>query len=183
MVGVLVSALAVSGCGQQPPGTGGAPPTTAAPAFDDADVTFAQQMIPHHQGAIQMARIAQQRSTSQQVRDLAARIEQAQDPEIQTMTRWLQDWGKPVPTAGPGMMQHQPGMPPPEDISGMMMGMSGAQFDRMFLQMMIAHHEGAVDMAKTEQARGINPDARQLARSIETSQIAEIDQMRQMLGG
>lgn len=193
VVVVLVSAVALAGCGQQPSGTGGAPTPTTSPAindaeFNDADVTFAQQMIPHHQAAIQMAEMAQARSQNQQIKDLANRIETAQQPEIQTMTGWLQAWGKPVPTVGPGMMPNMPGgmpnmpgMPSSQDWSRMM-GMSGPQFDRMFLQMMVAHHQGAVAMAQTEQAQGSNPDAKRLARDIETSQTEEISQMQQMLG-
>ncbi|MBB5157502.1 DUF305 domain-containing protein [Saccharopolyspora phatthalungensis] len=180
------AALVLAGCGTGQPGTGGAPTTPQPPpatqVFNDADVTFAQQMIPHHQQAIQMSQMVQARSQNPQVKELAGRIEAAQQPEIQTMTGWLQSWGKPVPTMGPGMMQHQPGMPSMEDMSRMM-GTSGPDFDRMFLQMMIAHHEGAVQMAKTEQAQGQYPDAKQLARNIETSQTAEIAEMQQMLGG
>ena len=112
------------------------------------------------------------------------------------MTGWLHAWGKPVPTAMPGMMSPMPGMmgsPGPRasgpSMPGMMsqremselMATHGVDFDQMFLQMMIRHHRGAVEMAKTEQAAGINPAARKLAKQIETGQTAEIAQMQQML--
>ena len=71
-------------------------PPPAAP-FNDADVTFAQQMIPHHQQAIEMARLADGRAADPEVKNLAAAIEKAQDPEIDTMKGWLKSWGKPLP--------------------------------------------------------------------------------------
>ncbi|HKA48976.1 MAG TPA: DUF305 domain-containing protein [Candidatus Dormibacteraeota bacterium] len=149
---------------------------------------FAQQMIPHHQQAIQMAQMAPSHAQSPKVKQLAARIGAAQAQEIKTMTSWLHAWGKPVPSGMPGMMSPMPGMmgsPSPGIVSqqemSQLMAAHGAQFDRLFLQMMISHHEGAVETAKTEQARGLNPAAKKLAHQIETSQTAEIAQMQQML--
>jgi len=172
--------------------------TASSPArsFNDADVMFAQQMIPHHEQAIEMAQMAPSHTQNPKVRALAAKIEAAQAPEIKTMTGWLHAWGKPVPSAMPGMMSTMPGMmgsPTPgmggAAVPGMMspQDMSqlaaahGAQFDRLFLQMMIRHHQGAVEMARTEQAQGVNPAATKLARQIETSQTAQIALMQHML--
>lgn len=189
VVSVLLGALLVA-CGGQVYRTTSAPPTVPASVFNDADVTFAQQMIPHHQQAIQMAQMAGNHSQNPRIKDLARRIEAEQQPEIQTMTGWLQAWGKPVPTSNPPMTPHMPmpsmpmapmpGMASDQDMT-QMMGMHGPEFDRMFLQMMTRHHQGAIDMARTEQAHGINPDAKQLAHNIETSQTAEIAQMQQLL--
>jgi len=150
--------------------------------FNAADVTFATDMISHHRQAIEMAELAKTRAQSQQVKDLAARIEQAQDPEIQTMADWLTAWGKPVPDdmGGMDMSGSMPGMMSTEDMQ-MLQGMSGAGFDRMFLQMMIEHHQGAIEMARTEQADGTNADAQALAEQIENAQTAEITTMRSML--
>jgi len=150
--------------------------------FNAADVTFATDMISHHRQAIEMAELAKTRAQSQQVKDLAARIEQAQDPEIQTMADWLTAWGKPVPDdmGGMDMSGSMPGMMSTEDMQ-MLQGMSGAGFDRMFLQMMIEHHQGAIEMARTEQADGTNADAQALAGQIGNAQTAEITTMRSML--
>ncbi len=157
---------------------------------------FAQQMIPHHQQAIVMAQMAASHAQNPKVKQLAAQIEAAQAPEIKTMTGWLHSWGEPVPTGMPGMMSPMPrmmGSPSPgmsgASMPGMMsqqemaqlMAAHGAHFDRMFLHMMIRHHQGAVEMAKTEQADGLNPAAKKLAHQVETSQTAQTAQMQQML--
>jgi len=196
VVAAMAAALVLVGCGDNGPRAEAAasagPPSVTGPSqtssFNEADVMFAQQMIPHHQQAIQMAQMAPSHAQSPKVKQLAARIGAAQAQEIKTMTSWLHAWGKPVPSGMPGMMSPMPGMmgsPSPGIVSqqemSQLMAAHGAQFDRLFLQMMIRHHEGAVEMAKTEQARGLNPAAKKLAHQIETSQTAEIAQMQQML--
>ncbi|MCA1670732.1 MAG: DUF305 domain-containing protein, partial [Actinobacteria bacterium] len=119
---------------------------------------------------------------SSQVEDLAQRIERAQGPEIATMTQWLQQWGAEVPSTTPGQggMGHGEGMMSPEQMNQLGHG-SGAEFDRMFLQMMIQHHEGAITMARAELADGQNPAAKQLAQQIIDTQQAEIQEMQALL--
>ncbi|WP_369053154.1 DUF305 domain-containing protein [Kineococcus terrestris] len=152
---------------------------------DDQDVEFAQMMIVHHRGAIEMAQMAATRASSQEVQDLAATIEAAQQPEIEQMTSWLDAWGEPV-EAHSGMpgMDHSgmPGMMT-EEQTGQLQDATGDEFDRLFLQMMIEHHTGAVQMAETELQEGSNPQARELAGSIVESQSAEIEQMEELLAG
>lgn len=159
--------------------------TTAG--HNDADVTFAQQMIPHHQQAIEMAELAETRAESQQVKDLAADIEAAQDPEIEAMTGWLESWGEDVPDDSMAGMDHgdmstddMPGMMSADDMAAMEAA-SGAEFDQMFLTMMIDHHEGAIEMARTEQAEGEYADAVKLAEGIESAQAEEIRTMQGLL--
>ncbi|MFE0630435.1 DUF305 domain-containing protein [Streptomyces sp. NPDC058864] len=159
--------------------------------YNQADVSFAQQMIPHHRQAVAMAGMAASHGASNEVKALAEKIEKAQDPEIETMSGWLKTWGAKVPDAMEGMpamggMDHgdhaaMPGMMGQEDMDELD-GASGKDFDRVFLTMMIEHHEGAIDMAKTEQQKGSAPDATSMAGDIVTAQTAEITQMRQMLG-
>lgn len=152
--------------------------------FNDADVTFAKGMIPHHEQAIEMAMLAEDRAGSREVKQLAASIEAAQDPEIQTMTGWLETWGEDVPEHEGGM-DHGSG----DDMFGMMSSQdmeeleaaSGEEFDQMFLTMMTEHHEGAIEMAQIEQADGENPDALALAEKIETDQQTEIQTMQRLL--
>lgn len=156
-------------------------PTT----HNDQDVSFAQQMIPHHRQAIVMAKMAEARAQSAQVRQLAKQIEAAQGPEIKTMTGWLKDWGADNSGSMSGMSgmdsaESMPGMMSKKDMRAMMHA-RGQEFDRMFLVGMIAHHRGAVRMAHSEIAKGENPDAVALAKSIKASQSKEIQQMQQML--
>ncbi len=150
-----------------------------------ADVTFATEMIPHHGQAITMAKLAPSRASSPQVKALAARIEKAQDPEIKTMAGWLRTWGEKVPPPDRGGMaghESKPGMMSAAEMAELT-NAKGAAFDRMFLIMMIAHHQGAIEMAKTEQRKGKHPGAKKLAAQIEKAQTAEIDEMNQLLDG
>ena len=167
-----------------------APTSAAAPGaqvsaeHNDADIAFAQGMIPHHRQAVEMSALATGRAGSDEVRRLAAAIEQAQAPEIAQMRGFLAAWGAPEPGGmGHGGMGHG-------GMAGMMTGdqmrrleqSTGAAFDRMFLEMMIAHHEGAVQMAQTELADGVDPQARALAQEIIDAQQSEITVMRRLLG-
>jgi uncharacterized protein (DUF305 family) len=185
----VVTALALAACGNSGPTTqhsssparGTAAPTTSSAPHNAADVTFAQTMIPHHRQALQMAELARTRATNPKVEELAVKIQAEQQPEIQTMTAWLQAWGAPIPDMSGGMVHgSMPGMMTDADM-GKMKTASGAAFDRMFLTMMIAHHEGAVQMAETENAQGRNPGAKALAKRVETTQRAEIAEMRALL--
>jgi uncharacterized protein (DUF305 family) len=186
----LGMALALAACGnaaQQASGTAQSVvrPSAVATGFNQADVSFAQRMIPHHLQAVHMADLAAGRASSQQVRQLARTIKAAQGPEIQTMTGWLRAWGQPIatPTISMGGMEHgMPGMMSSQDMSRLR-ALHGPAFDRAFLQMMITHHQGAIEMARTEQAQGANAAAKRLARSIEVSQSAQIKLMRHLLQG
>ncbi|MEU6270995.1 DUF305 domain-containing protein [Streptomyces populi] len=185
-----------TGHGREATSTAG-PSSTASAAqggHNAQDVLFAQGMIPHHRQAVAMADLAASRAKSQQVKDLADKIKQAQDPEIDTMSGWLKAWGAKVPAAGMegmGGMEHMEGMdhsgsPMPgmmsDDEMDKLKGSSGDAFDKAFLQMMIGHHEGAIAMARTERAMGAYGPATTMAKSIVTSQSSEITGMDKMLG-
>lgn len=148
--------------------------------FNDADVEFAQAMIPHHEQAVEMADLALDPivEAGPDVLDLATRIQQAQGPEIELMTGWLTAWGKPVETG----MASMEGMMGADEMSALGEA-RGADFDRMWLEMMIRHHEGAVVAAEQVKTTGTNPEVMTLADQIITSQQAEIDEMRALLGG
>lgn len=204
-----VAALLLAGCGGNdsagsPPG-GTQPPSSQQQVSDhnQADVSFAQAMIPHHAQAIEMAELALERADSPQVKDIANRIAQAQGPEIETMTTWLQAWDAELPPTGQADQGHEghggmePGDMDPGDMErgdmGQMPGMmdpqqmgrlgqaTGAEFDRQFLQMMIRHHQGAIEMAETELAKGRNAEAKQLAQEIIDAQQTEIRAMQALL--
>jgi uncharacterized protein (DUF305 family) len=187
-VGALVVSVAVASCG------GAAAPTAAAPApaapaaaeqqFNDADVQFAQSMIPHHQQAVQMAELAADRADNAEVTALAEQIRGAQDPEVATLTGFLRSWNAEVPDAAMTGMEHgaggMAGMMTPEQLTELSEA-SGAEFDRMFLEMMIAHHESAVADAQREQGAGLNAAAKALAGQIATVQAEELGRMQELL--
>nr|WP_231956835.1 MULTISPECIES: DUF305 domain-containing protein [unclassified Actinoplanes] len=213
LAGAAVTAsLMLSACGGDDTSSdsgmnhGGMTPTATASAqaaatFNDADVMFASMMIPHHQQAVEMAALADGRAASAEVKNLAAKIKSAQQPEIDTMNQWLTAWGHPMPAMAasgmPGMdASAMPGMSasamPGMDHGAMPGAMSqadmdklakakGAAFDKQFLAMMISHHEGAITMAQQEVAQGSSPDAKALAQKIVTDQQAEIVTMKGLL--
>ncbi|MFA0841344.1 DUF305 domain-containing protein [Streptomyces rochei] len=160
-----------------------APASASQGQHNAADVAFAKGMIPHHRQAVEMADLAPDRAQSAEVKKLAADIKKAQDPEIKTLSGWLTSWGEDVPAEG--AMDHSM-----HDMGGMMTAeemtelenASGKAFDTAFMEMMIKHHEGAVGMAKTEQADGAYGPAKKMAGEIIDSQSAEIEQMNQLLG-
>ena len=177
-----------SGSGHGPDATpAAAPPGSAAPGavFNDADVTFAQMMIVHHRQAVEMAALADGRAGHAKVKELAGTIKAAQDPEIATMAGWLNTWGHP--TAAPDGGGHgtghagMPGMMSDADMAGLKAA-TGAEFDKRFCTMMIAHHRGAVTMATEQLRQGANPEAKALAQQIITAQEKEIAQMTTLLG-
>jgi uncharacterized protein (DUF305 family) len=203
----LAAAAVLSACGTGA-GTAGqaAPSSTAqtgapstAQAHNQADVTFVQQMIPHHTQAVDMSKLAADHAGSAQVKDLAARIQAAQQPEIDQMNGFLRTWnasmsasGEPPMTGmGHGDMTdksgvgggHQmdtggmPGMMTAAQMSGLDQA-RGAAFDTMFLRMMIAHHQGAVTMSGTELREGGSADAKALAQRIIDAQQREITEMQ-----
>ncbi len=194
LIGMLLAgltALALAGCGSSaPPAAGGGATTTtsgaaaAAAAHNDADVAFVQEMIPHHTQAIQMSQLAAHRAAAPQVTDLATAIAKAQGPEIQQMQGFLQAWNLPAVPAGSTDMDSMggsmPGMMSDQEMQ-QLGDASGPAFDRMFLQMMIEHHTGAIEMSQTELSHGENPDAKSLAQKIIDAQRTEISQMQNLL--
>ncbi|MGA5347481.1 DUF305 domain-containing protein [Streptomyces griseoincarnatus] len=194
-----VTALVLAGCGGSGDDTGSAghgghqatDSASAAPSapasqgqHNAADVAFAKGMIPHHRQAVEMADLAPDRARSAEVKKLAAEIKKAQAPEIEKLSGWLTSWGETVPAEG--AMDHSmhggmDGMMSAEEMTALE-NASGRAFDTAFMEMMIKHHEGAVEMAKTEQSDGAHTPARKMAVDIIASQSAEIEQMKKLLG-
>ncbi len=154
-----------------------------------ADIMFSQMMIPHHAQAVELSDIMLAKSgVPEAVTSLATRIKAAQAPEIEQMKGWLESWN--VPT---GMMSGSPmgngmsgggmsGMVSAEDVAKLKAA-GGTDAVRLFLTQMIAHHEGAIDMAQTEVDSGKFADTIALAKAIITSQRAEIVEMKELLAG
>lgn len=153
--------------------------------FNAADAAFAQNMIPHHEQAIEMAEMALDPTVgaSDDVRALAEAIKAGQDPEIRQMRAWLGAWGQPEMGEMEGHdMSSMVGMMSMEDMDALA-ELTGADFDRAWLEMMILHHEGAVDMAETVRADGSNADVAALADRVIAAQTAEIATMEELLAG
>lgn len=152
-----------------------------AAEFNDADVEFASGMVPHHQQAVTMSQMALDQG-GPKVAALAERIQAAQGPEIETMTQWLDEWGAeaPMDMESGDMDMDMEGMMSAADMQALMQA-QGQEFDTMWLEMMIEHHEGAITMAQTQEQDGTNPDAVELAATIEQAQAAEISEMEGLL--
>ena len=199
--GTLLFTLAACGGDGDTADAGADQTATNGDVFNDADVDFATSMIPHHAQALAMVDLTRGRELSPPVQALTEDIQAAQGPEIETMVDWLTGWDQPVPET---MRDHVNAEDPDgmgghdmedmegeteSDMPGMMTGAEladldaaqGMEFEDMWLEMMIEHHEGAIEMAKDEQAEGVFPSAVDLAESIETSQQAEIDLMQGLL--
>lgn len=149
--------------------------------LNHADVMFLQGMIPHHQQAIDMSKIVPAHSKNPDVIALAAKIQAAQQPEIDEMNKWLHDAGQSGSMAGMDMGDMGGmGMMSDGDMTALAEA-KGSAFDKFFLSGMIGHHEGAVHMAQAIIANGQDSRVRELATNILTSQTAEIEQMKVML--
>ncbi|MER5865954.1 DUF305 domain-containing protein [Kitasatospora sp. NPDC002040] len=192
---LLAGGLLLTACG----GSGGhgghaaapAAPTTSTAsgqAYNAADVAFAQGMIPHHRQALEMAELAAGRASAAEVKQLAAAIRAAQDPEIATMSGWLTGWGQQVPQPGAAGAHAghggagAAGMMTEAELASLK-DATGAAFDTAFLKLMVAHHTGAVRMAEEERANGGYAPAKELAGAVISGQSAEIEQMNRLLKG
>ena len=157
--------------------------------WNHSDVAFAQMMIPHHEQALEMSRLATSRAGSDQVQALARRITGAQGPEIVVLAGWLADRGIEVPKAGEDSEQYDHGKHGHIEMAGMLTeqemssleAAKGREFDRLFLTGMIGHHAGAVSMAQTTGAEGSDILIAEMAADVAVGQAAEIDRMREIL--
>jgi uncharacterized protein (DUF305 family) len=166
---------------------------------NDPDVTFASDMITHHAQALSMVDLTEGRPLDPEVRQLAEDIRAAQGPEIEAMSDWLTAWDHEVPetmrdhsNAGhdmggdmseqmEGMESDMPGMMSAEEMDELQ-DAPDPEFQDMWLEMMVEHHQGAVEMAQAQQEDGTFPDAVELAETIESSQEQEIETMESLLG-
>ena len=164
--------------------------------FNDADVQFATDMMQHHAQAIEMVTLTQGRSLDPEVQQIAEDIREAQVPEIETMTDWLTAWDQEIPATsmdhanaghdmedmgGESMSSDMPGMMSADEMDSLE-NASDTDFQALWLEMMIEHHTGAIEMAEAEQQDGVNEDAKALAGTIVETQQAEISTMEGLLG-
>ncbi|MBO0981183.1 DUF305 domain-containing protein [Microbacterium sp. SD291] len=184
---LLAGSLALAGCAPAESGDHSTMPGMDHSASDapdsaganDADAMFASMMIVHHEQAVEMSdRVLGKDGVDPRVVDLAERIKAAQAPEIEKMQGWLSDWGVSAESGAP--MEHGEGMMTEDDMAALDAA-SGAEASRLFLEQMIVHHEGAIEMAETQIAEGESADAVALAEDIVAAQGAEIAEMREIL--
>lgn len=178
---LLIASLALTGCTINIGDTGGMNGgmmgnNQSASDFSRTDIMFAQMMIPHHQQAVDMSTLAETHSTNPEILALAKQIKDAQAPEIEQMTSWIDASGSSM---NMGHDMGMGGMLSEEQMSDLE-NASGPAFDKLYLEGMIDHHEGAIVMAQMI-VDSNNAEARQLGENIVTSQTAEIAQMKKML--
>jgi uncharacterized protein (DUF305 family) len=188
-IAVLATAVVVSSCSKSEEHSDHAASTTSGSeqvaAHNGEDVMFAQMMIPHHQQALELAALVPDRSTNPAVIKLASTIAGEQQPEITAMKALLLQWEVDPNATGDhsghaGMAMQ--GMVDDATVAKLE-SLKGAEFDTLWLQSMIGHHQGAIEMANSEIAKGQSADMITMAKNMVTAQQAEIDQMKQMLGG
>lgn len=173
----ILAATAACAAGTHSEGATGAPP---GQGYTEADVRFVQGMIPHHAQALVMTELVAVRTGSAAMRRMARRIEVSQKDEIAIMERWLERRAEPVPGA------HLHGSPMPgmltEEELARLAATSGEEFDRLFLELMIRHHEGALVMVADlfDSGGGQEAEIFQLASHVDADQRAEIARMRDM---
>jgi uncharacterized protein (DUF305 family) len=146
-----------------------------------ADQMFVVMMIPHHEQAVEMSDVVlAKEGLDPRVAELAERIKAAQGPEIELMEGWLDDWGIPHDSDASGGMDHGDGMMSEADMTALREA-DGSEASSLFLEQMIVHHEGAVEMAQAALADGQNPDVAALAKRVIEDQTAEIAEMQELL--
>lgn len=159
-----------------------------APEPNDADKKFIQNMIVHHEQAVRMSDLAPERASSRDVKELASRISDVQGLEIDAMNRWLSQ--HLIPTVNPTAPDHHtggdhasmPGMATQEQLQ-QLEDAKGEAFDKLWLQLMIAHHEGALTMAEEVRSSGIDVRVQEIADDVVVEQTDEIQRMRGWLAG
>jgi uncharacterized protein (DUF305 family) len=185
----VAAAIAFAGCSGDN-GMSGIGPSSASPAassssttvgeFNEADVMFVQTMIPHHEQAVDMSdMVLSKNGINPEVEALAKQIKAAQQPEIDMMNAWLETWGR-VEMPESSHHSSSDGMMTEEQMQELDEANS-AEGQRLFLEGMIRHHQGAIKMAQAEITSGKNPDAITLAKNIAESQQAEVDTMTELL--
>ena len=144
--------------------------------YSSTDVMFAQMMIPHHQQAVDMGTLAETRASNPEVKALAAQIKNEQDPEITQMKGWLTEANAGMEM---GHEMHMGGMLTDSEFAELKAA-TGTAFDKLYLQGMIKHHEGAIDMAQMV-LTSKNPEAKALGEAIVSSQTKQITYMKELL--
>lgn len=173
----------------EPATTGSADAVDRSQEWNHTDVAFMQMMIPHHTQALEMSQLAARHADDERVRSIADRIRGAQAPEIQAMSAWLEERKMEVPRPGEDPRKFDHSRHGHHAMMGMMTrsqmsqlaSARGREFDRLFLQSMIRHHAGAVDMAEDAAQHGVDVLVSEMVADVSASQSAEIGRMQEVL--
>ena len=186
LVALTASVLLLAGCAGRTDATTPSPALSSGPetavasegrGFNDTDVMFLQMMTPHHRQGIAIAALAKDRPARREVKQLAAAIRVTQRAEVKKMSGWLRSWGQPA-TAPAGAHADHGGMPGAADAEiDAVRRASDATFERKFLNLLIAHQDDAIQIARMETSGGVNRRTKELARRIDASRSAQIKQM------
>lgn len=189
---IMAVLLALAGCGTAAPRPAAVAPLPAVtpsaalpgvPGVNATDVMFVQMMLPHHRQGIQIVRMAKDREPREEVRILAAAIDTTQSDEVDMMMGWLRAWQQPETPADPHAHDAHGGVPETSLAAiAALQKATGADFDRRFLDMMIAHQDDAIQLARMELATGLDPGTKDFARRVDQSRTAEIKQMLRLRG-
>lgn len=195
-----VLVLGTSACSDDPDGSPPPAVHTAADGtvFNDADADFGAALVQHHALALTLVDWTRERDLSPEVTALADEILTVEGPEIQTLTELLGSWDRPVPDtvrdhshvghdattsfAGDIPGGDLPGMPTPDDLTSLL-ALEGDEFEQRWLELMIAHHEGAIELAEDEVDAGRDPAAVDLAESVADTQQDQVSRMKALLDG
>ena len=177
LVTFLTAAVVIAACGDDSPGTASPKATTDA---EKAELAFLQDMFPHHAQAVEMAKACESRAAHTELKSLCSTIIKDQEREIAEMRSWAKAWyGADVPEKAQrahGGGHGEGGMQSEDDVKALS-ALSGTAFDLRFIEMMTAHHRGAVETAQKIKDTAVHPEVRTLAGNIIASQSQEIDQM------
>lgn len=164
--------LALTGC------TESRAPENAS--FNEADLKFVEQMIPHHQQAVQLADLAETRAEDEEVRSIAMDISFIQAIEVEELQGWLLDWGISHGTDDHDDHGDMAGMLTDEELQSLDAA-SGTDFDLLFSQLMVKHHEGAIDAARSVLNDGKSADVKGFAESVIETQTAELEELQSII--
>jgi uncharacterized protein (DUF305 family) len=155
--------------------------TNGRASYNQTDVTFATELIPHHRQSLQMVRMVEQRDVDPKLKSFAAQLRVTKAVEIESMLSWLKDWDVTAPTGDPSVGTGQSGAVNPGDLAALE-GSTGNEFEKQWLRLMIRQHEDAIALAKVENAKGQYPYAVALANTVMVGQASQIRTMELMLG-
>lgn len=152
----------------------------AAMTGETYDRNFIANMIAHHQGAVDMANLALTNAEHQELKDMSSAIIATQESEISQMLSWQREWGYP-PTSGDDMIDHSAMgmMGDMASMTALLEGKSGDEFDKIFIEQMILHHQSAIDMAGPGEKNAERQEIKELTREIISAQTGEIEHMKQ----
>lgn len=193
---VIVASATLAACsGNQGPSPNHVDPTPPPSAprevpldgrgYNNVDTQFSQSMIIHHEGAVEMAELALEKSATSEVRLLAERIVQAQEPQIELMADWLTTRAEPLPEMNPNADMRHDAMEMDEmdqaETMAELQQHTPQDFDRRFMELMTAHHRGTITMAEEVLSNGLNDDIRDLAKEIIADQETHISTMQALM--